>query len=179
MIGKLIFAQIAFTVCLQKKGGSFILKIFDCFMQHTIDLLELLSSFYEKVYIVKPQTSRYANSEKYIVCIGFIHTNSDDFYPYLYKCFCDMCENDNTCLRFLESQTNYAFIKKLEDYNAIFGQKQIQNIQYTLSLVENKIKHDKIENLIKTHIKKSTEWCIKYNIPYNIINSNNIFINYN
>lgn len=179
MIGKLLFAQIAFTLCLQKKGGSFILKIFDCFMQHTVDLLELLSSFYEKVYIVKPQTSRYANSEKYIVCIGFIHTTCDDFYPYLDKCFRDMSDNDNTCLRFLESQTNYAFIKKLEEYNAIFGQKQIQNIQYTLSLMENKIKHDKIENLIKTNIKKSTEWCIKYSIPYNTINSNNIFINYN
>ena len=60
-ITKLLFAQICFAVTMQKRGGSFILKIFDCFMQHTIDLLYILSSFYEKVYIMKPYTSRYAN----------------------------------------------------------------------------------------------------------------------
>jgi 23S rRNA U2552 (ribose-2'-O)-methylase RlmE/FtsJ len=47
-ITKLLFAQICFAITLQKRGGSFILKIFDCFMQHTVDLLYILSSFYEK-----------------------------------------------------------------------------------------------------------------------------------
>jgi 23S rRNA U2552 (ribose-2'-O)-methylase RlmE/FtsJ len=72
MIGKLLFAQMAFALCLNKYRGHFILKIFDCFMQHTIDLLYLLSSFYDKVYITKPQTSRFANSERYIVCKKFL-----------------------------------------------------------------------------------------------------------
>ena len=178
MIGKLLFAQIAYAVCIQKKGGTFILKIFDCFMQHTVDLIELLASFYEKVYIVKPQTSRYANSEKYIVCIGFLHKNSHDFYYYLYECFKNMSnESSSSCFRFLKSQTNYGFIQKLEEYNAIFGQKQIQNIQYTYSLMDNKVKYEKIDLLIKTNIKKSIDWCIKYHIPYNkmAINSTNIF----
>ena len=67
-ITKLLYGQISYALCMQKKGGCFVLKIFDCFMQHTIDLLYILSAFYEKVYIVKPNTSRYANSEKYIVC---------------------------------------------------------------------------------------------------------------
>jgi len=68
-------------------------------------------------------------------------------------------------------------MKKLEEYNAIFGQKQIQNIHYTLSMIENKTKYDKIETLIKTNIQKSTDWCIKYNVPYNILNANsNIFL---
>jgi 23S rRNA U2552 (ribose-2'-O)-methylase RlmE/FtsJ len=178
MIGKLLFSQIAFAVCLQKKGGSFILKIFDCFMQHTVDLLELLASFYEKTYIVKPQTSRYANSEKYIVCTGFLYNNSNEFYSYFYDCFEKMvCLNEKYCLRFLKSQTNYGFLQKIEEYNAIFGQKQIQNIHYTFSLIENKGKFEKIDLLIKTNIKKSVDWCIKYQIPYNIFSMNsNIFI---
>lgn len=178
MIGKLLFAQIAYALCIQKKGGTFILKIFDCFMQHTVDLLELLASFYERVYIVKPQTSRYANSEKYIVCIGFLHKNSRDFYYYLYECFKNMCNfNESSCFRFLKSQTNYGFIQKLEEYNAIFGQKQIQNIQYTYSLMNNKVKYEKIDLLIKTNIKKSIDWCIKHHIPYNkfVVNSVNMF----
>ena len=46
-------------------------KIFDIFTQATIDLLYLLSLLYEKVYIIKPNTSRIANSEKYVVCKKF------------------------------------------------------------------------------------------------------------
>jgi 23S rRNA U2552 (ribose-2'-O)-methylase RlmE/FtsJ len=176
-IGKLLFAQVAYALCLQKYKGKFILKIFDCFMQHTIDILYILSSFYEKVYIMKPQTSRYANSEKYIVCIGFLYDNHTGFYSWLVKCFEKMLQSQTNPLRFLNIDVSYLFIKKMEEYNAIFGQKQIQNINYTLSLMETKTKLDKIESLIKTNIQKSMDWCSKYNIPYNILNTpTNIFL---
>ena len=56
---------------MQKKEGHFILKIFDIFSKTTLDILYLLSSVYKQVYIVKPNTSRLANSEKYIVCKNF------------------------------------------------------------------------------------------------------------
>jgi 23S rRNA U2552 (ribose-2'-O)-methylase RlmE/FtsJ len=177
LIGRLLFAQIAYALCLQKRGGKFILKIFDSFMQHTLDLIYILTCFYERVYIMKPHTSRYANSEKYIVCIGFLHGNHTEFYPFLNECFKKMVMNtDAYPLRFLNLTIPQLFIKKIEEYNAIFGQKQIQNIYYTLSLIENKIKHDKIEHLIKTNIQKSMNWCAKYNIPHHILNTpTNIF----
>ena len=176
-IGKLLFAQVAYAICLQKYKGKFILKVFDCFMQHTIDILYILSSFYEKVYIMKPQTSRYANSEKYIVCIGFLCDNYEEVYPYLVKCFEKMLESQTNPLRFLNIDISYLFIKKIEEYNAIFGQKQIQTINYTLSLIETKTKLDKIESLIKINIQKSMDWCNKYSVPYNILNTpTNIFL---
>uniref|UniRef100_A0A6C0I0S6 Ribosomal RNA methyltransferase FtsJ domain-containing protein n=1 Tax=viral metagenome TaxID=1070528 RepID=A0A6C0I0S6_9ZZZZ len=174
-ISKLLFAQISFALVMQKKGGNFILKIFDCFIQHTVDLLYLLSSFYEKVHIIKPQTSRYANSEKYIVCTGFLFSDSKSFFPYLKNVFSQMIENPNTnVLRFLSIEIPYIFIKKIEEYNTLYGQKQIQNIHYTLSLMENKHKGSKIDNMIQTNIQKSIQWCIKYNIDYNVI-INNLF----
>ena len=176
-IGKLLFAQVAYALCMQKHKGKFILKIFDCFMQHTIDILYILSSFYEKVYVMKPQTSRHANSEKYIVCIGFLHDNHGVFYDYLMNSFEKMLDTEKNTLRFLNVDVSYLFIKKMEEYNAIFGQKQIQNIHYTLSLMETKTKMEKIEMLIKTNIQKSTDWCIKYNIPHNVLNNpTNIFL---
>jgi 23S rRNA U2552 (ribose-2'-O)-methylase RlmE/FtsJ len=176
-IGKLLFAQVAYALCLQKYNGKFILKIFDCFMQHTVDILFLLSSFYEKVYIMKPQTSRYANSEKYIVCIGFLYENHAGFYAYLYQCFQCMIEKQSNPLRFLNMNIPHLFIKKLEEYNIVFGQKQIQNIHYTLSLMEVKTKLDKIETLIKINIQRSIDWCIKNNVPYHNLNTpTNIFL---
>ena len=81
-ISNLLFAQMAFALVMQKQGGCFILKIFDSFMHHTVDLLYILASFYEKVSIVKPHTSRYANSEKYVVCKGFVYPNHQLFFSF-------------------------------------------------------------------------------------------------
>jgi len=176
-ITKLLFAQIAFAVCMQKKDGSFVLKIFDSFMQHTIDLLNILSSFYEKVYITKPDTSRCANSEKYIVCKKFLFRSCNDFYPYFYKTFQKMVSSEKNIQRFLNAPISNLFLTKLEEYNSIFGQQQIENIYYTISLIETKNKAEKIETLIKNNVQKSTSWCVKYDIPYNVIvNNTNIFL---
>lgn len=176
-IGKLLFAQMAFAICLQKYRGKFILKIFDCFMQHTTDIIYILSSFYEKVFIMKPNTSRYANSEKYIICLGFLHDNHSSFYPYISECFKKMLECKHPH-RFLNIPLSNMFIKKIEDYNAIFGQKQIQNIHFTLSFIENKPKFDKLDNLLQTNITKCIEWCNRYNLPYNTFTTgSNLFLN--
>lgn len=177
-IAKLLFGQIAYAITMQKKGGSFILKIFDSFMQHTIDLLYILSSFYEKVYIMKPNTSRYANSERYIVCKDFIFSSCEKFYPFIYKAFEKMLSIEQYIHRFINIPLSYCFISKLEEYNAIIGQQQIEIIHYTISLIENKHKQDKIDSLIRTNIQKCIQWCTKYNIPYHpIIINTNIFIN--
>ena len=176
-ISKLLFAQTAYALSIQKTGGTFILKIFDTFMRHTTDILYLLSSFYQQVYIVKPQTSRYANSEKYVVCIGFLFEDRNDYLPYLRKTMCQMLSSESAKpVSYLEKPPSHMFLQKIEEYNAIFGQKQMQNIQYTISLMDNRNKYDKIDNLMKTNIKKCTEWCIKYNIPYVYMQSStNIF----
>lgn len=171
-IAKLLFAQICFALVMQKKGGTFVLKIFDCFMEHSLDLIYILSAFYDKVYIMKPQTSRYANSEKYLICKGFLYSSNEQFYPYLFNSFEKMVKlNSDLCIhRFLTIPISYYFLSKIEEYNAIFGQQQIENIHYTISLIENKNKHDKINNLIKINIQKCIQWCIKHNVDYNNFN---------
>ena len=52
-------AQVCYALCTQNEGGVFVLKLFDCFLSNTVDLLYLLSGCYNQVYITKPQTSRY------------------------------------------------------------------------------------------------------------------------
>lgn len=174
-IGKLLFAQVIYAVIMQKKGGSFILKMFDCFMQHTLDILAILSSFYEKVYITKPQTSRYANSEKYIVCKGFIGQDADEIYPYLKTAFENMLDSKKNLFKLLNIPLTLLFTTKVEEYNAIFGQQQIENIYYTLSLMDTKNKTEKLNNLVKINVKKSIDWCMKYGILHNNISLNNVF----
>lgn len=165
---KLLYGQIVYALCMQKQGGHFVLKIFDIFMQHTVDMLVLLSSMYERVYITKPNTSRSANSEKYIVCKGFIHSSSYQFFPYLYKSFRKILQtNSSVDLRspselvvkrqtslvaplsgitsevapkyisriFCNMPLHHFFMNRLEEYNIIIGQNQIENIYITLSFI--------------------------------------------
>ena len=77
---------------------------------------------------------------------------------------------------FLNLDISYYFLNKLEEHNAIFGQQQIETINNTINLIENTNKNDKIDQLLKNNIQKSMNWCIKYNVPYNIINQNNVFL---
>ena len=84
---KLILSQIIYALTMQKFNGTFILKIFDMFSKSTQDYIYLLSLFYNKVYIFKPQTSRLANSEKYIVCKEFKFKTTTKYFTTFYNIF--------------------------------------------------------------------------------------------
>ena len=172
-IFKLLVAQICYAICTQKKNGVFVLKIFDCFLYNTIDLIYLLSSFYNRVYITKPQTSRYANSEKYLVCKEF---NGNIDVSVIRTLLTSVINADSFKIGrlFPFNLPNY-FMSKMEEYNAIFGQQQLENINYTLRFIENKTKGEKIESLIHINLSKCVKWCIKHNIEYNTFQRQNCF----
>ena len=176
-IVRLLFAQIAFALTIQKRDGNFVLKIFDCFHAATIDLLYLLASFYKTVYISKPQTSRPGNSEKYVVCKGFLYDSAEKFLPYLRSVFASMTATpDGHIHRFLHVAVPLYFISKIEEYNSIFGQQQIENIHTTLSLVDKPPKSDRLDCIIKHNINKCITWCIRNNVPYNVFLHTNVFL---
>jgi len=170
-IVKLLFAQACYAICLQKKGGHFVLKIFDCFMEHTIDILYILSAFYKNVYITKPNTSRYANSEKYIVCKNFLFSSVSSFLPTLRACILQTINSKNQIHRFLTCPISSCYINKIEEYNAIAGQQQIDHIQQTIALMDNKHNGDKIDNLIRVNVQKCMNWCATHDVPYNTFTS--------
>jgi len=64
---KIIYAEFVQALMIQEEGGTILFKMFDLFTQFSLQIIYLLSIFYEEVYIVKPVTSRPANSEKYII----------------------------------------------------------------------------------------------------------------
>ena len=147
---KLIMCQIAFAIAMQKTEGSFVLKFFDTFTRFSVDLLYLLAILYNEVYIVKPNTSRFANSEKYIVCKGFRLENTLDLVKRFYKLLLNEKMTIN-CL--FDFELPYIFVNKVEEYNAILLWRKKKNLQ------------------------KCTTWCQTHNIPYNkIIQNNNIFL---
>jgi hypothetical protein len=72
--------------------------------------------------------------------------------------------DDRFIKRFLKIDTSMYFLTKLQEYNAIFGQQQLENIYHTFTLIQNKNKFDKSSNNIKNNIIKCINWCNKYNV---------------
>lgn len=174
---KLLYAEVVFAITMQKKGGSFILKVFDITTKTSLDILYLLSCFYEEIIICKPLTSRIANSEKYIVCKGFfIPENYNTVMNHIFNYYDNIMKKEHFGSLF-NLVHNMIFINKIEEINAIFGQQQVENIAFTIGLINNRNKHDRIEQLKKNHLNKSIEWCVKHNIPHEgKIENDNIFL---
>jgi 23S rRNA U2552 (ribose-2'-O)-methylase RlmE/FtsJ len=131
---KLILSQVFYALIMQKKGGHFVLKIFDVFKIKTVEVIYLLCNLYENVFIFKPNTSRSANSEKYIICRNYKNNNK--------RIISNIIENFDILINQVESihslfniHFNQLFITKLQEINAIYGQQQLENIKNTLGLI--------------------------------------------
>jgi|TARA_Y100000992_G_C21272017_1_gene497485 23S rRNA U2552 (ribose-2'-O)-methylase RlmE/FtsJ len=175
---RLLFSQICFALSLQKKGGSFILKCFDCFNRSTIDLMYILFMFYDNCYVTKPLTSRIANSERYIVCLNFKYSDTSHLlsrWESMYMQFdADVCVNG-----FIKGDLPYYFVNKVEEINLIIGKTQIENILYTLRLIRQTNHNErelKIASVKKKNIDKCINWCKKFSVAYHNKIMNNIFI---
>ena len=173
---KLILAQTIYAITMQKKNGTFILKIFDSYSSAISDIIFLLTCFYKDVFITKPNTSRYANSEKYLVCKHYKYIDIS-FLNETFKGIIDNVENNNYIKRILNIELPRYFTVKLEEINTIFGQQQIQFIVSTIDMIKRRDKQNKLESIKKNNIKKCIDWCKRNNIDYNNININeNIFL---
>jgi len=179
-----IISCIKFIITLlkkQKDGGCCIIKIENLFYKPTIDLIYLLSSLYEKLYLIKPNTSKVTSCEKYIICKYFIR-NSERINLYLEKLlkFLEKYHDENmnvVCL--IKDEIPYYFLNKIEEANIIVGQQQLESLDAIVHILKNKNKEDKVENLKKINLQKCIHWCEKYKIPYNKFSEKtNIFLSF-
>jgi 23S rRNA U2552 (ribose-2'-O)-methylase RlmE/FtsJ len=178
LVSKLIVSQIIYAITMQKKGGHFILKIFDIFSKLTIDILYILTRIYSEVYITKPFTSRLANSEKYIVCNNFLlDIDESNLFITRFTNEFEKLTHPDTIVSLLDFEHDYYFLNKIEEINIIMGQKQLENIITTLNIISSRNNHDKIDLLKKINVQKCISWCEKYDIPcIKLLSSSNIFV---
>jgi 23S rRNA U2552 (ribose-2'-O)-methylase RlmE/FtsJ len=175
----LVVSEVLYALSLQKMGGSFVIKIFDTFTRVTVDIIHLLALFYTDVIIIKPNTSRVANSEKYIVCKGFKLPSNMDQVIETFSTFFKKLQSASAATTTATATTvsvgailkspelhKLHIVHRIEEVNAILGQQQIENIINTMGLVHGK-SSDRIDAYKKSHIQKCIEWCERYNIPYN------------
>ncbi|KAJ3202269.1 hypothetical protein HDU82_007487 [Entophlyctis luteolus] len=64
----LFLAEVLTMFRLLKKGGDFVVKVFELLQPFSVGLLYLLHQKFKRIGIIKPVSSRPANSERYIIC---------------------------------------------------------------------------------------------------------------
>lgn len=158
----LIASEVYCAISVLKHGGSFVLKIYDIFQDATIKLIYMLANLFQEVHIIKPLTSRPANSEKYILCLGFDQTHSN---LYSYR------EQLKQVMRVKKAglpDTTYPtyFLQSIVDYNVFYISKQSVSIGKTLAFIEhfNENTEAFMSNL-KKQLEKAIRWCHKYSVP--------------
>ena len=181
MATQLILCEVFYALAMQKQGGTFILKIFDVFHKPTVDILYLLCYYYNSVSIMKPHTSRIANSEKYVVCQGFRIADSSKIVEQFSELFDSLSSSPERILSILPQDHDLYFLNKIEEMNAMVSFQQIENITSTLSIITNHRNTEKLDHYKKSNVNKCITWCEHYDIPYHVhhasIQSTNIFLN--
>jgi hypothetical protein len=164
----------------QLNEGSCIIKIDNLFYKPIVDMLYLLSSLYDKIYILKPNSSNITTFDKYIICKNFQYNESKtrNFKLNYYRMLIFLKKLEN---KYIESifdfDIPYYFTIKLEDVNIIIGQQQIDSLDLIINILKNKNREEKIEQIKKSNIQKSVNWCEKYKIPFNKFSEKtNIFL---
>jgi hypothetical protein len=165
----------------QQTNGTCIIKISTIFYKPIVEILYILCSLFQKVYIMKPNVSNITAFDKYIVCKNFqnkpIH-NLETIYNSLHD-FLKKIENieNKYVLSILEHELPYYFITKINDINTILGNQQLESFNLVINLLKNKNKEEKIQIIKKTCIQKSVLWCEKFKIPCNKFSEKiNIFL---
>lgn len=158
---RLVASEVLACTLLQKTGGSFLLKLYDCFNDATINILHILSRCYTTLHFIKPLTSRPANSERYVLCMGFKGTISKTDEAFLVDVM--ECRPEQPDIPF-----DFNVVYHIVLYNLYYTIRQVFYIQRTINYINffRKQTEDVVMNsLLEKHHDKSKKWCLKYNIP--------------
>lgn len=160
---KLFLSEILIALLVLKEEGTFVLKIYDIFTKLTADMIYILHSLFNEVYIMKPYTSRPTNSEKYIVCKNY---NKIKFTTQMSNKLIWILQNEiNNCNGIVENIPD-EFIEQLKKINTLFLNVQINNINYNVNMLY-KLKYDGFFNNYKLNSKEHKKY-LSWNKMYNI-----------
>lgn len=155
---QLYLCQCLVALMIVRPGGHFVTKLFDLFTPFSAGLVYIMYRCFEKISIFKPNTSRPANSERYLICIGK-KPNIDNVINYLFEINKKLCENSEINKQNAKSGKNEVndileivpvenilleneFFKYLRRSNDILGQKQIIGLKKIAYYAENKTKFE-------------------------------------
>ena len=169
---QIIYSECIIALNILAQDGCFVCKVFDLFSISMIQILYIISLSFEKVYIYKPDTSRPANSEKYLVCLYYKDNLSESVKNNLldiieiWNNITNTLQEDETII-FENIKIDNKFIQHLNEYNEKYINSQLFYLNNTIKLAENKIEKNQYYEIIQKQLNNAINWCTKYNIEIN------------
>lgn len=165
-MGLLKFSEVITALSCQEIGGTFVLKLFDSCSQLTVDLIYIVYNCYTDVNIYKPETSRPASSERYLVAVNFkgidkklleqLQKILDEKPVYIAKLFNDSKNLDKT------------FLNLIRTINQRLQNNQMKKIREMIEMIIfyqlNRPPKEYIDNLIKLQEEIAKKWAIDNNV---------------
>lgn len=164
----MLLCEIYISFRTQHVNGVFIVKCFDIFTTKTLRLISILKKAYKFVHIVKPYTSRPANSEKYIVARGFLGVEGIRHDMELMRqCIVSSYNSTYDDIYGIDIMDEVRI--KIDEFNVHFTMFQNLNILKTIICIEMKNKNADIfekfnDSLYKNQVHLSKKFCANYAI---------------
>jgi cap1 methyltransferase len=181
---QIIYSECSIALNILRSGGSFVCKVFDLFSISMLQIMYILLNCFQYVYIYKPETSRPANSEKYLVCLYYKDNLSEEFKNSLinlidewYKLsqkISDSNSNSNSdsnsdseSIIFKNIKVHNSVIQILNKYNEKYIKNQMFYLNKTIELSKIKLEKEHYHEIIQEQVENAKKWCTKYNVEIN------------
>lgn len=156
---QLYLCQCLVALMIVRTGGHFVTKVFDLFTPFSAGLVYIMHRCFTRVSIFKPNTSRPANSERYLICQGK-RPNITHITDYLFDANKKLLKNDaaKDILELVPVErliSDPEFFNYLKESNEVLGHKQIVGLKKIAAYTENK-------SMFETRQKTMREDCLKH-----------------
>lgn len=140
---RLYLCQFLCALSILRTGGHFVCKVFDLFTSFSAGLIYLLYRAFERICIVKPNTSRPANSERYVVC-KWKRTDTKDIHDYMFEVNCRLGQLQNDTVNDVVEivplhvlKDDVKFCNYVTRSNEMLGQQQILHLAKIQAFCQN------------------------------------------
>ena len=147
-----------------QRGGVILVKIFDTVLRPTLELIWLVTRQFREWTIIKPNTSRGGNAERYLLCKGFL--GLDDTTEQFFRQAMIVANKGNTIVSFLGTKPPLAWIQTMLIFQEAISQQETAIIRKTLDLI-NKPDRKEIRRYIEQNAQRSIQWCEEHNETIN------------
>jgi len=148
-----------------RPGGTMVLKVFDTKNRGTLELLWALSTCFERTLLLKPHTSRPANSERYWIGCQRRSTIPDWVLQLLRTLTATDAPNGWNRL-FADACLPEKWVTDMTDYQERIELQQTMNIQITLNVLREPARPIVLD-LLRINIRASRLWCTAHGIAEN------------
>jgi hypothetical protein len=155
---KELFVKLITALSEQLDGGLLVVKVFSLYSGTTIQILQLLSVYYDTLRIIKPVVSHPVDNEKYLICSNFLGITPDKL---------ENLRNIATEWQQRPLKTMFDFVEKpisgfhsdLATFNQVLLDIQIKKINMGLLYLQQDGKASEDQRVM------GERWCLKYGIP--------------